>query len=185
MQSFKQFIQEHVVNSFDGSNRHEILSKHGEHLHKMFSDSYAYAGGYGGHKTGSKEEHDAIHADLSNPDHILKITTRNGKPTQAGIYKKQAGRKSIGAATDGSAQGVKDFKKNKSEDLEQLHRHAWAEVSGKAEHVFKKLGAKEIDVKHARKLTGKEIEPTTGNRYKRKIGGHDHEKVIVGNPKLD
>lgn len=183
MKTFKQYISERVVNSFDGSNRDEVLSKHGKDLHDMISKSYEYAGGYGGHKTGSQEEHDAIHSDLSNHKHILKITTRNGKATNVNIYKNQHGRKSIGAATDGSKQGVTDFKKTKQEDM-RPERHAWAEVSDKAEHVVKKLGAKEVDVKHAAKLTGKEITPTTGNRYKRKIGGTDHEKVIVGNPKI-
>jgi hypothetical protein len=186
MLSFKQFLLEHIVNSFDEKSHHEFVKTHGDHVKSMISKSYEYAGGYGGHKTGSKEEHDAIHADLTHPNHIIKATKRDGKITSVNIYKNHHGRKSIAAATDGSSQGKKDFIKTKVDDIGQKDRHAWGEVSDKAEAVAHKLGAKEIPHDQAEKLTGKTIlkKHDDGVHYDRKIGNDVHTKKIVGNPKI-
>jgi hypothetical protein len=186
MLTFKEYIAEHVVNSFDAKSHAAFMKEHGDHVKSMISKAYAYAGGYGGNKTGSKEEHDAIHSDLTHPNHILKATKRDGKITSINIYRNQHGRKSIGAATDGTTQGKKDFVKNKVEDIGQHHRNAWGEVSDKAEAIMHKLGAKEIPHDKAEELTGKKIlkKHPDGVHYDRKIGGDVHTKKLVGNPKV-
>lgn len=187
MISFKYFITEELISekvlSIGLNPKHEqFREKHRKEIHDLIHKSYSHPdiGGYGGHKSGSKDESEAIHHDISHS--VIKATRRNGKLTSVNLYKKQHGRKSIASATDGSEQGKKDLKKNKLEDHEQ--KRAWGEVSGAPEHIAKKMGSPVIPVEKMKKLTGKHLEPVgdTGH-YKRKIGGHEHIKIGMGHPK--
>ena len=68
-------------------------------MHDMLVKSYHYVGGYAGLGSGSKEESKAIHSDLSNPDHIIKVIKRGSAITALAMYKPQFGRKGIASAT--------------------------------------------------------------------------------------
>ena len=178
---FKQYIQERVL-SIGIKDTHEANREiHRHEIHGILHKSYASIGGYGGLGSGSKEEHDAIHSDISNS--LIKATKRDGKITAVNLYKDKHGRKSIAAGTDGTEQGKKDFMKSKQEDHEQ--KRSWGEVSGKMEHIAKKIGNPVIPNHMAAKLTGKEVKPhEDGEHYDRDIGGHSHTKLIIGHPKF-
>lgn len=188
MQNFKSFLAEQEllsekVLSIGINPAHEVhREKHRQEIHDMIHKAYSdpKIGGYGGHKSGSKEESDAIHHDISHS--AIKATKRDGKITAVNLYKKQHGRKSIASATDGSEQGKKDWKKTKIEDHEQ--KRAWGEVSGAAEHLQRKMGVPVIHSNRAGELLNKEVKPHgNGEHYDRKIGGEMHTKVMMGHPK--
>ena len=110
------------------------------------------------------------------------MTKRDGKITAVALYKKKFGRKAIAMGTDGSDQGKRDFKKIQLEDHE--NRRAWGEYSDAPEHMNRKIGVPVVSSKQASKLTGKsDVEIEDEERYKRKIGGEKHSKVIMGYPK--
>lgn len=177
---FNQFIIEKVLSIGLNPKHEKFREAHRQEFHDMLHHAYKPIGGYAGAGSGTKEESDAIHADISQ--HIIKATKRHGKITSVNIYKKMHGRKSVASATDGTPEGKRDFLKNKLEDHEQ--KRAWGEVSGKVEHLTKKLGVPMIKSKRAAKLIGKDVEHTEdGYHYKRKIGNEIHTKVAVGHPK--
>lgn len=180
MKTYKELISEKVLSIGLNPDHEQHREKHRSEIHGLLHHAYKDIGGYGGAKSGSKEEHDKIHDDISHS--VIKATKRMGKITAVNLYRKQHGRKSIGAATDGTAQGKMDYKKNKLEDHEQ--KRAWGEVSGAPEHIAHKMGVPTVDAKHAERLTGKKVTPDAdGKHYTRAIGGHEHRKVIVGHPK--
>ena len=118
MLRFKQFRQldEHILNIGLNPAHEKYREQHKSEFHNILHNSYKKIGGYGGHESGSKEESEAIHSDISNSNHVIKATKRDGKITSLNIYKKSHGRKSIGVGTDGTDQGKKDFIKTKIED---------------------------------------------------------------------
>lgn len=183
MYTFKTFLITEKVLSIGLNPDHEQhREKHRQEFHDIIQKSYVAAGGYGGHKSGSKEESDAIHKDISSS--VIKATKRNGRITAVNLYKKQHGRKSIASGSDGSEQGKKDYKKTKLEDHEQ--KRAWGEVSGAVEHLNKKMGVPVIPSHRAEKLIGKKVEhDPDGEHYEREIGGHKHKKIAMGHPKKD
>ena len=182
MLPFKEFITEKVLSIGLNPDHEKHREDHRKEIHHMIHKSYEALGGYGGHKSGSKEESDAIHHDISHS--VIKATKRNGKITSVNMYKKQHGRKSIASGTDGSEQGKKDWKKTKLEDHE--HKRAWGEVSGAAEHLQRKMGVPVVPANKAGKLLNKDVTPhKDGEHYERKIGGEVHTKVIMGHPKKD
>jgi hypothetical protein len=187
MHSFKSFITEQAINerviSIGLNDKHdEDREKYRSEIHDMIHKAYSHPdiGGYGGSPSGSKQESDAIHHDISNS--VIKATRRGGKITAVNLYKKQHGRKSIASATDATDQGKKDWMKTKLEDHEQ--KRAWGEVSGKAETLQKKLGVPVIPANKVGKLLGKHIEvKQDGEHYSRAIGGQEHTKIAMGHPK--
>lgn len=185
MLSFKEYLEEEYLEervlSIGLNPSHEKHREtHRGHIHDMIHHAYKSIGGYGGHASGSKKESDAIHDDISHS--VIKAVKRNGKLSSVNLYKKQHGRKSIASATDGTAQGKKDFMKTKLEDHE--HKRAWGEVSGKVASIHKKLGTPDIPSKKAGKLLGKKIKPhADGVHYDRKLGDKMHTKKMVGHPK--
>ena len=187
MITFKSFLQEEFllerVLSIGINPSHEkFREQHRKEIHDILHKSYAKIGGYGGRTSGSKEESDEIHKDITNS--AIKAVRRNGKITAVNLYRKQHGRKSIGSGTDGSEQGKKDWKKTKIEDHEQ--KRAWGEVSGAAEHLQKKMGVPVIPSNRAGKLLNKHTVPhEDGEHYSRDIGGHMHTKIMMGHPKED
>jgi hypothetical protein len=185
MLSFNEFISEHVLSIGLNPKHEKYREHHRKDLHDLMKKSYEKIGGYCGHKPGSKEESDAIHADISNPHHIIKATRRDGKITSASIYKKKHGRKQIGIATDGTMQGKRDVKRTFDDDHKM--KRSWAEVSGAPEKIQRKNGVPVIHNSRAAKLTGKPIEKLhpDAEHYTRTIGGHSHDKVIMGHPKED
>lgn len=180
--SYLAHINETVLSVGLNPDHEKHREAHRQEIHDMLQKSYAgVSGGYSGLGSGSKEESDAIHSDISKS--VIKITKRAGKISSVKLYKKQYGRKSIAGATDGTTQGKKDYIKSNLEDHEQ--KRAWGEVSGAPEHIARKMGLPIVHNKHAEKLTGKKVEKdSNGEHYTRKIGNDIHKKVIVGHPKL-
>jgi hypothetical protein len=177
---FATFLQERVLSIGLKPEHEKFREAHRQEIHHMLHHAYKDIGGYAGHKSGSPEESHAIHKDIDSS--IIKATKRDGKITSVNLYRHQHGRKSIASATDSTPQGKADWTKTKKEDIKD--KRSWGEVSGKPEHIMKKLGAPVIPNKHVAKLTGKEITPDpNGEHYTRKIGGHAHRKVALGFPK--
>lgn len=111
----------------------------------------------------------------------IKAVRRGDSITAVNIYKNQHGRKSVGAGTNSSEQGKKDYKQIAHDDIKM--KRSWGEVSGAVEAVKRKLGAPVVHSKHAEKLTGKKVSTIDHEKYSRDIGGHPHIKTIVGFPK--
>lgn len=183
MQYFKSFLTEKVLSIGLNPSHEKYREHHRQQIHDIIHKSYKPLGGYLGIKSGSPEESDAIHQDISKS--MIKAVKRDGKITAINLYKKQHGRKTIASGTDGSEQGKKDWFKTKLEDHEQ--KRAWGEVSGAPEHIQRKMGVPAVPSSQAGKLLGKKITPVKGDkeRYSREIAGHPHVKVIMGYPKKD
>jgi hypothetical protein len=186
-------LSEHVLSIWINPNHEKYREQHRQAIHDMIKHSYAYAGGYGDLGSGSPEESKAIHDDISKS--MIKATVRNGNVNSVNLYRDQHGRKSIAAATigknpdvtrDEKHSAIKDYIKNKEEDISQKKRNAWGEVSNKALDMANKLNAPKISNDHAEELTGKKIvsKDSDGVTYKRQIGNNLHDKVAVGYPKL-
>lgn len=125
---------------------------------------------------------------LMDSDILWKLVMRNGKIVAVLISKLIRGtRKAVLGGTDGTPQGKKDLQAIVQEEVRQLDRHSWAEVSGAMEHIYTKHGATLISDKIATELMsilGKSITPTgDGYHYTRKLGPNkeEHQKVLVGN----
>lgn len=181
MLSFAEFLAEHVLSIGLNSEHNAHREKHRQEIHDIIHSSYKSIGGYGGNESGSEKESAAIHHDITHSK--IKAVKRDGKITAVNLYKDQHGRKSIASGTNGTEQGKKDYIKIKSEDHHQ--KRAWGEVSGKAEHLMRKVGMPVVPNHRAAALTGKHVTPhDNGEHYTRSIGGHDHTKVILGHPKV-
>lgn len=183
MKRFLEYIKEHVLSIGLNPKHDKHRAAHENDIHDVLKKSYSSVeGGYSGAGAGTKEESDAIRSDIRNPDHVIKATRREGKITSVSIYKKKHGRKMIALGHDGSTQGKKDIRKTMEDDNKQ--KRSWAEVSGAPEAIKRKMGVPVVPSSRAKELTGKsDVRPVDKERYVRKIGGHDHEKVIMGHPK--
>lgn len=183
MESFKHFITEKVLSIGINPEHEDFREKHRQEIHDMLHNSYSTIGGYAGLESGSKEESEAIHHDITNG--LIKATKRNGKLTAVSIYKKSHGRKLIAAGSDGTKQGSADFKKTNLEDNTQ--KRAWAEVSGAVEKISRNQGHPEVSSDRAEKLLpGKKVTKEKGtNYYTRDIGGKPHRKIMLGHPKQE
>lgn len=178
---YSNLIVERVLSIGLNPDHEKHREQHRQEIHDMLRKAYEPIGGYAGHKSGSEEESKAIHSDISQS--LIKATKRDGKITAVNLYKKQHGRKSIAVATDGTEQGKKDFMKTKVEDHEL--KRAWGEVSGKMQHISKKIGMPTIPARRAKELLGKDVKVhDDGEHYDRPIGGHMHTKIMVGHPKV-
>jgi hypothetical protein len=178
LKTFKSILSE-TVYSIGLNPKHEHLrKKHSEEIHNILQSSYASIGGYAGHKSGSKNERDAIMADVHNPEHKLKLTRHDGKVTSVIVYKDKYGRKLISAGTDGTSHG-KTHLKNVLKDDSKMER-AWGEFSGPLKAVVGKLGWKQIKSSRMGKLTGKDIKQVSDTEYSRKIGDKDFVKSGMG-----
>jgi len=178
---FASFITERVLSIGLNPEHDKFRDTHRDQIHDIIHRSYKDVGGYGGHESGSKEESQAIHHDINHS--VIKAVKRDGKVTAVNLYKKQHGLKSIASGTNGTEQGKTDWKKTKLEDHER--KRAWGEVSGAVEKLQHKMGVPKVKSSEAEKLIGKKITPVSGDeyKYKRKIGGHEHEKTVMGHPK--
>ena len=183
MKSFKDYINEHVLSIGLNPKHEKHRAGYENEMHDVLKKSYSSVeGGYSGAGAGTKEESDAIRSDIRNSNHVIKAVRRGDKITSVSIYKKHHGRKMIALGTDGSNQGKMDVKKTMQDDHKD--KRSWAEVSGAPEAIKRKIGFPVVPSSRAKELTGKsDVRPVDKERYVRKIGGHDHEKVIMGHPK--
>jgi hypothetical protein len=185
MKTFKQYLEERVL-SIGLNPKHEKHRKEYEdQMHDVLKKSYeTLDGGYGGHGAGTKEESDAIRSDIRNPDHIIKAVRRGSNITSVTIYKKRHGRKSIAIGTNKTEQGKKDVIKTMKDDNKM--KRSWSEVSGAPEAIKRKIGFPVVSSNRASELTGKDdVRVIDKERYARKIGKDEHEKVILGYPKKE
>jgi hypothetical protein len=182
MLPFKKYslLSERVVSiGFDPAKEH-LRDKHRQQIHDILQSSYIDAGGYGGLPSGSQEESDAIHKDIDSS--LIKAVKRGDKITAVSLYKNQHGRKNIATGTNGTTQGRSDWRMTAIEDIKQ--KRYWAEVSGKPEHLMRKLGAPVVPVSDVPGLLGKEIQPEPDSEhYTRILGGKPHKKIVVGFPR--
>lgn len=163
-----ELLIERVVNAFDDQTK----LHYGQEVWNILQRSYAEVpGGFG--------SADDI-PDLISKGSLWKLVVRDGQVTAVGIYRDQFGRKAIASGTDGTRQGLRDYKMMKVED--QKFDRAWAEVSGKPEAAMVKAGFKPLPSKFAPILTKKEIIEynSDGYHYSRMIAGGIHEKIIYG-----
>lgn len=178
---YKEFLIERIVNLHTVDEKMSYADK----VWDMLQRSYRKIGGF---KSASSPE------ELANEPGYWKLVRRGDKITAFGIYKKSPitnNYKIIASATEteldpttgeykATQQGLKDYNKVKSEDIKT--KRSWAEVSGPAEKIMLRAGAKPISNKFAELLTGKKIIDynSDGYHYTRLIQGKPHEKVIVG-----
>jgi len=181
MLSFRQYLEEKILNPGFNDKHEYAREKYRDQIHSAIKHSYAPIGGYLGLGSGSKEESEAIHSDISNPDHAMKLTKRGNTITSVALYRKHKGRKSIVSATNGSEQGKKDLRKTMEDD--HKHKRAWSEASGAVAKIREKIGYPKVPVSRASELTGKKVVPKDEYTYTRDIMGHPHEKTIYGYPK--
>ena len=129
--------------------------------------------------------------EILNSQHIWKLVTRNNKVTACIIYKGKANnRKLILAGTDGSKQGKEDLKLILKDDIRDLRRGTWGELSGAMEHIYLdtlKGNAVPKEISSAiMQVLGKDARAVSDNsdkiHYTRTIGGQKHQKAMVGNP---
>lgn len=186
MKTFQEFLNEKNINNI----KQPLKPEHHAEIHAMLTKVYSNIGGYGSLGSGSYEEAKAIHADILNPKHSVKAVTRpdeNGKSKVVAVVlykhnKDTDDRKIIGLGTDNTPNGKNGLTSIMDDDVKL--KRSWGEFSKAAEAVARKRKFPEVDVnKVPLLLPGKEITPTEGNYYKRKLGGVDHTKVVLGYPK--
>lgn len=176
-----EFLTERVLNLWSPEQK----AKYADIVWDMLNRSYQKMGGF---KSAANVE------ELIDTPGLWKLVQRGDTITALGIYKpseKTKNMKSIAAATEteidpekniyvATEQGKKDLMLIKGEDV-RLNR-SWVEVSGPAEKLMLKMGAKPVPNKFAEFLTGKRILElnSDGYHYTRLIQGEPHEKLIVG-----
>lgn len=176
-----EFLTERVINLWTPEQKAEYADKVWEILNKSY------------HKLGGFKSAANVDELIDTPG-LWKLVKRGDTITAVGIYKpseKTRNLKSIALATDTvyddekqayvpTAQGRKDLNMVSTEDI-RLKR-MWIEVSGPAERLVMKLGAKPIPNKFAEFLTGKKILDLNSDdiHYTRLIQGEPHEKMIAG-----
>lgn len=171
-------ITEHIINLWpeDKSNKQKYLNE----VWDMIETAYEPIGGCNCDKS-----------ELLGDNVYWKLSKRNGKIVCAFLYKlTKFGRKMFLLATDGTQQGGQDLRKIVEEDIKQLDRNFYTEVSGKPEYLYIKRGAQKVPVDKVKRILGptKEIVPTDDEyHYERAIGPNKvkHTKIMVGNPKIN
>jgi len=183
MLSFKEFLDEKVLNIGFNPKHEKHREKYRGQIHDILQKSYVgVKGGYGGHGSGTEAESKAIHADISQ--HNIKATKRGDTITHATLYKSSHGRKIIGLGRKGDDQGKKDLEKNITTD-KKLKR-AWGEFSQPAEKTYRHHGFVQRSSARASRLVDKpDIEVKNKKYYTRSIGGKKHTKTILGYPQKD
>jgi hypothetical protein len=176
-----EFLTERILNLWSPEQK----AKYADVVWDTLNRSYQKVGGF---KSAANIE------ELIDTPGLWKLVQRGDTITALGIYKpvaKTNNMKSIAAATEteldpdtnkyvATAQGKKDLMMIKSEDI-RLNR-SWVEVSGPAEKLMLKMGAKPVPNKFAEFLTSKKLLElnSDGFHYTRLIQGEPHEKLIVG-----
>jgi hypothetical protein len=176
-----EFLTERILNLWSPEQK----AKYADVVWDTLNRSYQKVGGF---KSAANIE------ELIDTPGLWKLVQRGDTITALGIYKpveKTNNMKSIAAATEteldpekniyvATAQGKKDLMMIKSEDI-RLNR-SWVEVSGPAEKLMLKMGAKPVPNKFAEFLTGKKVLDlnSDGFHYTRLIQGEPHEKLIAG-----
>ena len=174
LQILNDLLVEGHANFLSTSEKTAIVDE----IWEMLDRAYAKAGGF---KSAINKQ------DLIDNTFIWKIVRNAGKIISVIISKDtKFGRKLIALATDSSNLG-----KHKLASMihdEVVRNHTFCEVSGSMENFALKqcsLGMYKVPNMYAAQLTGKEILKLHPDKlhYDRLIQGHQHTKMIVGNPK--
>jgi hypothetical protein len=172
MATFKTFLAERFINTFDA----EVKRKYMQQVWDLLQKSYSYIGGIKG------DEFETPEKMLAVP--FWKLIIKDGKAICCILYKDNNGRKSIAFGTDGSREAKLEAKKLIKADLERSYK----EVSGAAEkfmqHAYPELFKQySIPADKVAAIIGKEIEPCEdGMHYKRMIHGSMITKILLGTP---
>ena len=152
----------------------EDMSKYIDEVYDIMVKSYESIGGF---LTANSPQ------ELQNKTDLIKIIKRQGKISAVSCYKVSNNqRKLICGGTDGTERGKNDLYMIINEDIKQIYRNAYAEVSGKLEHIYLKRGANIIPNNVVSLIIDKEIEPDPdGFHYYREIMGQKIKKLLVGN----
>lgn len=157
----------------------------------MLNDAYTGIGGFQGAES---KEH------LLRKSDFWKLCFKMGRLVAFALYKiTPYGRKLFAGATDQSELGKKWFCKIIEEDSNQVSRHSYAEVSGKLEHLFRRLGVNLVPYEEVKKiLFGKHLDQDVDpekeenerydfdkeyHYYRNLHSGVRHRKLMVGNPR--
>lgn len=146
--------------------------KYADECWDLLQTAYKSIGGF--HSANDPEQ-------LINDSFLWKLNVKGGNVVALSVYKERYGRKAIAVATDGTAVGKTALMEIFKEDLTR----AWVECSGSVEKVLMRMGGSAyiVPAKYAEQLTGKEVVISEdGLHYTRTIGGHSHEKIIIGTP---
>lgn len=151
--------------------------KHGRHIWHMLQTAYESIGGFKS-ATNLKE--------LIHEPGLWKVFRKGHHILAVVIYKDtKAGRKLIGAASDGTREGKSALRRINKDDTD--FGRSWSEVSGSMERWLLDLGQNPVPIEQARELLkGKQItpaDPDDGYHYVRMIGGKPITKIVVGNPR--
>lgn len=170
-----EFLIERILNLHTPEQKREYVDQ----VWDILQQSYIKIGGF---KSASSPE------ELIEIPGYWKIVKRDDKVTAVNLYREVPHTSTLktyasGAVTDNyraTDQGKKDYMMMKRDDVKQ--QRSWAEVSGSAERVVKRLNSVPIPNKFAEYLTGKEILHLNddGYHYTRLIMGEPHEKIIYG-----
>lgn len=166
-----KLINEKFVNLWDK----EDMKSYIDEVFNLMITAYESIGGFLTAKTPD---------ELISKTDLIKIIKRNGSISAVSCYKVSGkGRKLICGATNGTEQGKKDLLTIIKEDITQIKRNAYSEVSGKLEHIYLKFGSSVIQNYLVSEIIGKEIiiDETDEFHYFRKIKGELHRKLLVGN----
>ena len=147
-------------------------------IYDLLQDAYSQIGGVYGLRSADAlvEDSDFWKIDKTN-DHINAVA----------IYTmKRGGRKLQYAACDGSEYGKSRLYKIIADDISHIDRNAWAEVSGKLEHIYFKNSAVPLPIEAVKALMpDKKIYMLTDEDIKNYEGRNDindgfHYKRVIG-----
>lgn len=156
----------------------ELKKKYFNQVIDLLKKSYAKIGGLV--SLDSDEE-------ILRPEYLWKLVKRGDTITAAILYRGNLqDRKMTLVGTIGTPEAKRDLYMILSEDIKQLDRNAWGEVSGALEHIYiDKLGGTPRDNAIADKVLaklGKTVTKHIGDtKYTRRIGNTEYEKTLVGN----
>lgn len=148
-----------------------------DEVYDIMIESYKSIGGF---LTANSSE------ELKQKCDLIKIIKRNGKISAVSCYKvSNSNRKLICGGTNGTERGKADLYMIINEDIKQIDRNAYSEVSGKLEHIYLKRGANIIPNNLVELIIGKPVElDNNGFHYYREIKGQKIRKILVGNVKV-
>lgn len=172
----EQLLQEAIVNLWTTEEKLRYLPE----LAKITLSAYKDVGGF--KRAQTLEEVTTVLAHEAQKGGVWKLTRRDGKITSFMLYRDQFGRKGIASASDGTRQGVLDWKMLRLDDLRM--KRMWAEVSGKPEKYMTKIGYPKVPVETAKDIIQKDIKPEDEFYYTRDIGGKPTRKTVVGFPQI-
>lgn len=164
-------LNEHYVTLTNNND----MNKYVDIVWNMLQTAYKDIGGFLTAKT--KDE-------LIKKSSLWKLVRRNNNIVAIAIYtSKKGGRKLIAVATDGTTIGKDALYSIIKEDIKMMNqRQAWAEVSGKMEYLYNKMGGVVIPSKYVQNiLKDKKIfGQKDDGHYSRNIKNEPHEKIMFG-----